>query len=81
VSVRYKLVDVGRGKYNGVVEARTGEPEHVEAVVMRKIRSEHLLASRDVELTFEQDERGIVKGDIIVGGFRMAGRFEREVKP
>lgn len=73
--VKYKLINVGRGKYNGVVETRTGEPEHVEAAVLREVRK-HLM-SRDVELTFEQDERGIVNGDVVVGGCRFVGKFER----
>lgn len=77
MSVRYKLIGVGRGKYTGFVEAKTGEGEHVEAAIMREIRAKHLLASRDVELTYEQDDRGIVRGRVLVGGCRFVGAYER----
>lgn len=31
-----------------------------------------------IELTYEQDDRGIVRGKVLVGGFRTVGSYERE---
>lgn len=74
--VKYRLVDVGRNKRSGMVEAQTGHPEHVEAVVLRK--AQEYLRSHDIDLFVQVDDAGDVDhGDIVAGGFHTVGRFER----
>ena len=76
--MKYKLIDVGRGKFCGEIEAQTGQPEHVEAAILKVIREKKILRSNGVEIYFEQDEQGIItSGEFVVGGFRTVGKFER----
>lgn len=72
---KYRLVDVGRGKFSGFVEAASAQPEHVEAAVLREAKKH--LRSNDIELSFIEDKLGIVSGEIVVGGFRMVGKYKR----
>jgi len=66
----YKLIDVGRGKFNGEVETPTDHPEHVEAFVLREAKK--YLASREVHLSGD-NETGL-----ILAGMRPVGRYERK---
>jgi len=80
--MKYKLIDIGRGKYCGEIEARTGQPEHVEAAILKVIKDRSLLASKDIEIYFEQDEQGLITdGELVVGGFRTVGKFEQVKAP
>lgn len=75
MKTKYQLTDVGRAKFSGVVEAASPHPEHVEAAVLREAKKH--LRSNDIELFFKEDKLGIISGEIVVGGFRMVGKYRR----
>ena len=74
--MRYRLIDVGRDRWTGEVEAQSGAGEHVEVAVMSEAKKH--LGSRDVEMIVEYDKNQLVKrGVILVGGCRTVGKFKR----
>lgn len=72
---KYKIINLGRGKWCGEIKAQTDHPEHVEAALMR-IARKHLLSDG---IDFDGD---VDSGFFIVGGFRKVGKYKRieEVK-
>lgn len=68
--IRFRMIDVGRDKWNGEVVAQSEQPEHVEHALLREARKH--LRSKDID--FEGDTES---GFITVGGFRAVGRYER----
>lgn len=67
--VKFKLIDVGRGNFNGEVNAQTGHPEHVEASIL--LEAQKHLGSRDVHIQGDNYE------GFIYAGTRAVGRYER----
>ena len=66
---KYKLIDVGRNKFNGVIEAQSEHAEHVEAAILRQARN-HLMSCQVH-----------VVGDTVEGtiyaGLRPVGTYKR----
>lgn len=64
--MRYELVGIGRGRYNGTV-VTDDEMELYRAVTKH-------LASRDVDILWDEAE---LIGTVVVGGFRPVGQVIR----
>jgi len=76
MSIRYKLVEIGRKKWSGTVTAQGTTGEAVEAEILREARK-HLM-SRDLKISVD-NAKDVTEG-VIFAGFHNVGRFEREVE-
>lgn len=65
--MRFKLEDVGRGHYTGVIEVRNLDE------LPGKIKTTARLMSRDVDIWWNNDMH--TEGQIIVGGLRPVGKI------
>lgn len=66
---QYRLIDVGRGKFSGIVTAQSDEQEHIEHAILGEA-GKHLM-SHDLDLD------GDTEGGTILAGFRTVGKYER----
>jgi hypothetical protein len=65
--VSVAFADVGRGKRSWIAEL----PAFTEAALERQVRKNGGLASRGIEVQLVSETEGVV----LVGGFRVVGRF------
>lgn len=65
--MRFRLEDVGRGKFSGIIEVRNLEE------LPEKIRKVARLMSRDVDIWWSNVAQ--TEGQVIVGGLRPVGKI------
>lgn len=70
MTATFKIIDLGRDKWTGIVKAQSDEPEHVEHALLLEVKK-HVM-SRDIDFQGDTDA-----GFIVVGGFRVVGKYRR----